>query len=151
MCNYEIIEERDAIPVTTMLPEYEPDPEWRHIDSAGHEHVWVGNEIPTTYQALVGWAVCCEVCNEATPIHETQCHLCDEAIEPGMKLVYAAGNRHYKMGNFECKLIVRDSEGTKTYSITRSEADWLRKHDEAEVRHFISNREPLSVEGLTIN
>jgi hypothetical protein len=144
MLRYEIIEERDSIPATTMYPEYEPDPKWKYVDSAGHEHVWVGNEIPTTYQAITGWAVCCEICNEATPTHETRCNLCDEPIEPGMVLVHAAGHTHYIAGNFEATLIVYRGKSTITYPVSPDEVKALNENPEVEIARVLANRQPIS-------
>lgn len=39
--------EVDMVEVTTMGPEYRPDPAWLYVDSEGHEHRWVDGAVPT--------------------------------------------------------------------------------------------------------
>jgi hypothetical protein len=131
-----------------MLPEYEPDLNWFYRDSADHKHVWFENEVPTTYLAIVDWATCCEVCNEATPILERRCRLCDEKVEPGMILKTPAGSVRTVPGLWEATLTVTYGDFIWTFSLSKEDVEKLRKGGEAEVKRFVGQRQPDSVTQL---
>ena len=65
----------------SMLPE--PDPDWHHVDKAGHEHRY-DDGYPTLEDVVVGtwWCLDCHEHHERT---ELRCRVCGEAIQPGTR------------------------------------------------------------------
>lgn len=65
----------------SMLPE--PDPDWRHVDQAGHEHHFLDGH-PTLENVVVGtwW---CQDCHEHHERTELRCRVCGEQIKPATR------------------------------------------------------------------
>lgn len=78
--NIEIRQEREAIQVSS-IGSHVADPTWVHVDSQGHEHRFVGRDIPT-----VEWAITrtywCEDCRDEHDEGEYRCVKCGEVVEP---------------------------------------------------------------------
>lgn len=72
-----------------------PDPKWVHTDSAGHEHRWVGDEVPTVETVKVGEYRCDSCCDMHT-VTETRCKLCGEQVSVGTK---APAGQEYREGS----------------------------------------------------
>lgn len=81
--------------VSTMLPVKEPDPDWVHVDPAGHLHAWaepfsahVGRagrpETPTLRTVVTRIYFCGDCADEHTDT-EQRCVLCSAPVVPGMR------------------------------------------------------------------
>ncbi len=74
--------DREEIDVTSMGGEPTPDKDWRHIDTNGHMHAWVGNEIPTLEWVVTGteW-VGDEYDSSEIETGEYRCKACGDVVE----------------------------------------------------------------------
>lgn len=72
-----------------------PDPNWRHVDSNGHAHVWAGKEIPTLnhgYEHFECDGVCGDPGCEGYHRSLWTCLVCGERVEPAYVPDYQARN-----------------------------------------------------------
>jgi hypothetical protein len=72
--------EREYIEVSMLSPR-DPDPRWRFVDAAGHEHHWDGDRTPTLEPKLERqwW---CEDCMDEHEDWVLACAQCGEVITP---------------------------------------------------------------------
>ncbi len=71
---------REMIDATTFLM---PDPRWRFVDAAGHEHRRVGNALPTLRYVIDEWWA--DADGEEHSDGHYECLECDEHVTPGVK------------------------------------------------------------------
>ncbi len=85
------------IEVTTMGPDYEPDPLWSHIDRSGHTHMWVGGKLPTLVQRHRDWI---DDDGDSRSDSWRECIECGEEVAPGyvVRAGYMAGARNFVPG-----------------------------------------------------
>lgn len=73
--------EHDYADVSSLDPRV-PDPEWRHVDPAGHEHRWVDGATPSLVVVLdQSWW--CRDCHEEHATEHLACRECLAPVDPG--------------------------------------------------------------------
>lgn len=110
---------REVIDVTSKAER--PDPAWRFVDAAGHEHYYRDDPLhvwPTLTWVPVpaGW---CEDCGEVHDDGEWQCPACGEVILPGM--LPAPPWPEYVPGPIHATLVVEDRHGRRTWVLSGAE------------------------------
>ena len=119
---------RDDISVQTH-PTKVPDQEWRYVDGHGHGHFWSQDGFPTLEWKVTGkqW-VGDEYDGDEYDVGEWRCRLCEEVIEPGLRLEY--GPTHIPGPTWITVTIEGESFVLSPDTYARSIeawAEWLRK------------------------
>lgn len=76
--------EVDMVEVTTMGPEYRPDPAWLYVDSEGHEHRWVDGAVPTCERLYEEWI---DADGDDRSDSWYECVICRADVQPGYQVV----------------------------------------------------------------
>lgn len=84
-----------------------PDPEWKAVDLAGHEHQYVaGAQLGEPHWPTLEWVVdetyWCDTCRDEHDKGHWECKQCGETVEPGMvmegpKTITKPGRTTYKI------------------------------------------------------
>lgn len=96
----------DRIEVTSL---HRPNPGWRHVDAAGHEHRWyTGGSPAERYDPLLRYdvptlvtVVDAEATDDYPGVSHSECRLCRARVWPGYTAdfspQYIPGLRHYRI------------------------------------------------------
>lgn len=74
---------------TTAGGHNEPDPDWRHVDRAGHEHTTASEG--ATWRWVTTGGYYCEDCRDDHETGEYRCVVCGERVEPGKRWISDLG------------------------------------------------------------
>jgi hypothetical protein len=94
--------ETERIDITSGLTTYKPDPQWTHVDKAGHFHaIAEGGKFPTL-EAYTKTSPCPGGCGdpgcEGTTEVRYRCRICRKRVKPGRVLDQAGGERRTMPG-----------------------------------------------------
>lgn len=107
----------EAVPVS-FGGHHVADPEWSHVDSHGHEHRFVGDDLPTL-ALVVTDTYWCESCNDEHEETEFRCRQCGDVVEPHWK--WTGPETRTIQGLIDARIVTEDGPVESTYVLRGDE------------------------------